>query len=172
MQSSNFDGFNRKMSSILTSFTICIQNLTELGLLWLHLGLTPSSKEIFHGKIRMYAMPYWPSLIKCLSVSEGAVHGINHDVWCLEDISSFVFLLTLFSQFLFEETNSVGNAWWLTFRVSLSKWLITLRKRAKNSPLNSQKWEENATDNELWHKLINGQFEKIWRCFEKLSNTP
>ena len=30
----------------------------ELGLLWFHLGLTPSSNEIFHGKIRMQAMPY------------------------------------------------------------------------------------------------------------------
>ena len=53
MQSSNFDGFNMKMSSILTSFTISIQNLTELGLLRLHFGLTPSINEIFHGKIRM-----------------------------------------------------------------------------------------------------------------------
>ena len=53
MQTSNFNGFNRKMSSIFTFFTICIRNLTELGLLRLHLGLMPSSEEIFHVKIRM-----------------------------------------------------------------------------------------------------------------------
>ena len=32
--------------SILTSFTICIQNLAELGSLWLHLELTPSTAKL------------------------------------------------------------------------------------------------------------------------------
>ena len=53
MQSSNFDGFSLKMPNFLTSFTIGIQNQTELRLFWLHFALTPSSNEIFHGKIQM-----------------------------------------------------------------------------------------------------------------------
>ena len=53
IKSSNFDGFNLKMSRILTSFSICIQNLTELRLFWLYFTLTPSCNEIFPCKIWM-----------------------------------------------------------------------------------------------------------------------